>query len=76
MLLTEVAGIECYGRMKHVNIEYQFSSTATGRFQNNILFRPWDKQVTLNPAEGYINFRPRLLFMPASPSIKITILSV
>jgi hypothetical protein len=32
-----------------------------------------DKQVALKPAEGYIRFRPRLLFMSASRLIKIAI---
>jgi len=38
-------------------------STASRRRQNLILFRPRDKWVALKPAEGYILFRPRLLFM-------------
>ena len=33
-------------------------------------FEKRDKQVALEPAEGYIRFRPRLLFMWASRSIK------
>jgi hypothetical protein len=47
----------------------QFSFTASRRFQNHILLRPRDKQLVLKPAEGYIRFSPRLLFMLVSSSI-------
>ena len=53
----------------------QFSSTATRRRRNQILFRQREKQVALKPAEGCIRFRPRLLFMSASRIIKTAISS-
>jgi hypothetical protein len=46
----------------------QFSSTVTRRLQNHIRFRSREKQVALKPVEGYIRFRPRLLFTFVSPS--------
>jgi hypothetical protein len=48
----------------------QFSSTDSRRLQMRIIFRPWDKQVAIKAVKGCIPFRPRLLFMLASRSIK------
>ena len=36
-------------------------------------FRSRGKQVSLKPVEGYILFRPQLLFMPAFPPMTTTI---
>ena len=52
--------------------EYQFSCTASRRFQNHILLRPRNEQLALKPAEGYVRFSRRLLFMLENSSVKTT----
>ena len=38
-----------------------------------IPFHPRDKQVAVKPVEGYVCFRPRLVFVFSSPSVETAI---